>query len=95
MTDFCRPSRGRVAGPVLSNWGTCDTKIIRQGKLDKTIRGDLKDVQIVQFIYMLMSGMVEEMEIRKSELERIRLNKKTIISNMLALIAFFLKKDMN
>ncbi|MHA1331927.1 MAG: hypothetical protein ACTSR2_12710 [Candidatus Hodarchaeales archaeon] len=68
-------------------------RAVRNGKKDKTIRNDLEDVQIVQFLYMLISGIVEEIELRRATLSRIKLDKETVLTHTLKLVAFFLNND--
>ena len=68
-------------------------RAVNNGKKDKTIRIDLEDIQILQFLYMLMMGIADQMELRKSILNRIRMDKETIIRNSLNLIALFLKNE--
>lgn len=66
--------------------------VIKKGKSDGTISNNLKDVQIIQFIYMLMSGIVEEMKLRKPLLTNIKFSNEKIIENTLNLISSFLKQ---
>ncbi len=64
---------------------------VRSGKKDKTIRIDLEDVQIVEFLYILMMGILEQMELRKSILNRIRVDNETVLRNLSPLLTKFLK----
>ncbi|MFX0087316.1 MAG: hypothetical protein ACFFAU_16820 [Candidatus Hodarchaeota archaeon] len=66
-------------------------RALRNGKKDKTITVDVEDVQIVEFLYMLMMGIIEQMELRKSILNRIRVDNETVIRNLLPLMTKFLK----
>jgi hypothetical protein len=68
-------------------------RAVRNGKMDNTITIDLEDVQIVEFLYMLMLGIIEQVELRKSILTRIRVDKETVIRNSLNLIAVFLRNE--
>ncbi len=67
------------------------TRAVRKGKIDKTITIDMEDIQIVEFLYMLIMGIVDQMELRKSFLNRIKMDKETIIKTSLNLITIFLK----
>ncbi|MFX1248142.1 MAG: TetR/AcrR family transcriptional regulator [Promethearchaeota archaeon] len=68
-------------------------RAVRKGKIDKTITVDLEDVQIVEFLYILMLGLNEQVELRKSILNRIRVDNETIIRNFLPLVTKFLKNE--
>jgi hypothetical protein len=68
-------------------------RAVKNGKRDKTIKIDLEDIQILQFLYMLMMGIADQMELRKSILNGIRMDKETIIKISLNLIAIFLKNE--
>ncbi len=68
-------------------------RAVRKGKIDKTITVDLEDVQIVEFLYILMLGLNEQVELRKSILNRIRMDNETIIRNFLPLVTKFLKNE--
>ncbi|MFX1506969.1 MAG: hypothetical protein ACFFDC_12770 [Promethearchaeota archaeon] len=67
-------------------------RAVRKGKIDKTITIDMEDVQLVEFLYILMLGLNEQLELRKSILNRIRLDNETVLRNFLDIIALFLKK---
>jgi AcrR family transcriptional regulator len=69
------------------------TKVIKKGKSDGSITNDLEDVQIALFIYMLNSGMEEEMKLRRPTLENIEFESSNIIENVLKLVASFLQKS--
>ena len=70
-------------------------RAVRNGKMDNTIKIDLEDVQIVEFLYMLLMGIADEMKLRKSILNRIRMDNETVIRNLLNLIEIFLKNESN
>ncbi|MFW9841723.1 MAG: hypothetical protein ACFFES_12570, partial [Candidatus Thorarchaeota archaeon] len=66
---------------------------VNKGKADGTITNDLNADQIVEFMYMLLMGIEDEMKLRESTLDRIGLDDTTIDENVLNLIASFLKKS--
>ncbi|MBD3406990.1 MAG: TetR family transcriptional regulator [Candidatus Lokiarchaeota archaeon] len=66
-------------------------KVIRKGKSDGTIRKDLDDVHIAQFVYMLMSGMADEVKLRSAVLDRIGFTQEEITEHIMNLIEAFLK----
>ncbi|MHA2351179.1 MAG: TetR/AcrR family transcriptional regulator [Candidatus Thorarchaeota archaeon] len=68
------------------------SKVIRKGKLDGTITNNLKDEQIAQFVYMLTSGIEEQMKLRKPTLTRIGFDNAVIIENMMNLIESLMQK---
>jgi len=68
------------------------TNAVKKGKSDGTISNDLNEDQIVEFLYMLLMGMEEEMRLREPALARAGLDITTIKENVLNLIASFLKK---
>jgi len=72
-------------------------KAIRKGKKDKTIRNDLEDAIIVQYVTMLMNGLLSEMELRRTVSNRIGikmgLNRELMTDNTLNLIARFLNQN--
>lgn len=63
---------------------------IKKGKEDNTIKNQLEELHIAQYVNMLLSGMVSEIELRNSVLDRMKLKRDTIITNSLNLIALFL-----
>jgi AcrR family transcriptional regulator len=68
-------------------------RAVRNGKMDNTIKINLEDVQIVEFLYMLLMGIADMVELRKSILNRIRLDNETVIINLMNLITKFLKNE--
>lgn len=66
---------------------------VKKGKADGTITNDLNADQIVEFMYMLLMGIEDEMKLRESTLDRIGLDITTINENIMNLIASFLKKS--
>jgi len=66
-------------------------KVIKIGKEDGTIVNDLEESHIAQFSYMFMSGMVEEIKLRDSELDFIGLKKPTLFDRIQNLISVFVK----
>jgi AcrR family transcriptional regulator len=69
-------------------------KAIRKGKKDKTILNGLEDVLIVQYLTMLMNGLLSEMELRRTASNEMGIERKIIIDNTLNLIAHFLDKSV-
>ena len=74
--------------------GNLWVQAIQRGKKDKTIKNDLEDLSIAQYINILMYGMVNEMELRKTALDRINMKRETFITNSLHLISIFLDKNV-
>jgi AcrR family transcriptional regulator len=68
-------------------------RAVSQGKKDKTIIIDMTDEQIVHFLHLVISGVMNEIHFRKSSLKRIQLDYATITQHSLALIACFLQKN--
>jgi AcrR family transcriptional regulator len=64
-------------------------KVIKKGKADGTIVNELEESHIAQFAYMFMSGMVEEIKLRDSELDLIGLKPKTLFERMMNQISVF------
>lgn len=67
------------------------TNAIKKGKSDGTISNDLNADQIVEFIYMLLMGLEEEMMLRSATLSRIRLENTTVQERAMKLIKEFLR----
>ena len=67
------------------------SKVIKKGKTDGTITNDLKDEQIIQFVHMIISGIEDQMRLRKPTLTRMRFEDPMIIENIVNLIALFLQ----
>ncbi|MFW9847718.1 MAG: TetR/AcrR family transcriptional regulator [Candidatus Thorarchaeota archaeon] len=65
---------------------------IKKGKSDGTIKTDLNEKQIVEFLYMILMGIEAEMNLRESTLNRIGLNDSTIEEHIMNLITSFLGK---
>lgn len=64
-------------------------KVIKKGKEDGTIVNELEESHIAQFAYMFMSGMVEELKLRDSELDSIGLKHTTLFDRIYDLISHF------
>jgi AcrR family transcriptional regulator len=73
-------------------------KAIRKGKKDKTIKNDLDDAIIVQYVTMLMNGMLSEMELRRTVSNQMGiksgLSRELVTGNTLNLIASFLDRNV-
>ncbi|MFW9995889.1 MAG: TetR/AcrR family transcriptional regulator, partial [Candidatus Odinarchaeota archaeon] len=69
-------------------------KAVQKGKKDNTIKNDLEDMQIVQYISILMNGMLYEMDLRQTARDRFGLRADTIITNSLNLIGIFLDRNV-
>jgi AcrR family transcriptional regulator len=68
-------------------------KAMRKGKKDKTIRNDLEDPIIVQYVTMLVNGMLSEMELRGTASNPMGPQRDLIVDNTLNLIALFLDRN--
>ncbi len=66
------------------------TNAIKKGKSDGTITNDLNADQIVEFIYMLLMGIEEEMMLRSSSLSRIGFENTMIMKYVMNLVRAFL-----
>lgn len=66
-------------------------KVIKKGKADGTIVNELEESHIAQFAYMFMSGMVEEIKLRDSELDLIGLKPTTLFERIMHQISVFVK----
>ncbi len=66
-------------------------RAVRNGKNDGTIKKELEDEQIVNHLYVMISGIVYGMNLNKPTLKRVGLKEETIVKNTLDLIAIFLK----
>lgn len=64
---------------------------IRNGKRDGTISNSMPDAHIAQYIYLLMSGVVDQMNLRKAALERVHFPADHVISTTLSLVRRFLE----
>jgi len=69
-------------------------KATRKGKKDKTIRNDLEDPIIVQYVTMLINGMLSEMELRGTASNPMGPQRDLIIDNTMNLIALFLDHNV-
>gem|GEM_PF-4985110 len=69
-------------------------KAIRKGKKDKTIRNNLEDPIIVQYVTMLINGLLSEMELRRTASNPMGPKRDLIIDNTLNLIALFLDRNV-
>jgi len=65
-------------------------KAIHKGKKDKTIRNDLEAPIIVQYVTMLINGLLTEMELRGTASNPMGPQRDLIIDNTMNLIAHFL-----
>lgn len=63
---------------------------VETGKKDGSIQNTMNSEQIVHFANLTITGMVEQMILRRKSLERVKLRKDLIISNGLSLIKSFL-----
>jgi AcrR family transcriptional regulator len=70
--------------------GNCWVKAIQKGKQDNSIKVDLTDMQIMQYINILTDGTIHEKNRRQSALDRINLKSETIESETKNLVSFFL-----
>ncbi|MFX0205537.1 MAG: TetR/AcrR family transcriptional regulator [Candidatus Hodarchaeota archaeon] len=64
---------------------------VQKGKEDRTIKKELETVYIVFYVFMMISGLVHEMKMRRTSLERIGMEDELFIKNSLELISIFLK----
>ena len=73
-------------------------RAIRKGKKDKTIKNDMEDAIMVQYVTMLMNGLLSEMELRRTVSNqmgiKMGLGRELIIDNTLNLIARFLDHNV-
>jgi len=69
-------------------------KAIRKGKKDKTIRNDMEDPIIVQYVTMLINGLLSEMELRRTASNPIGPKRDLISDDTLNLIAIFLDHNV-
>ena len=69
-------------------------KAIRKGKKDKTIKNDLEDALIVQYVTMLMNGLLSEMELRRTASNKMGIKREIITDNTMNLIALFLDHNV-
>jgi len=69
-------------------------RAIRKGKKDKTIKNDMEDAIMVQYVTMLMNGLLSEMELRRTVSNqmgiKMGLSRELVTDNALNLIAHFL-----
>ena len=70
-------------------------KAIRKGKLDDSIKNDMEDMQIMQFINILTDGVIHETMRRQSALDRIGMKRETFESNTIKLVVVFLDDRAN
>ena len=73
-------------------------RAIRKGKKDKTIKNDMEDAIMVQYVTMLMNGLLSEMELRRTVSNRMGikmgLGRELVTDNTLNLIALFLDHNV-
>ena len=74
--------------------GNLWVQAIQKGKKDGTIKNNLADLQIVQYINVFMVGLVDEMQLRQSALDRINMKSETFEINTLNLISVFLESNI-
>jgi AcrR family transcriptional regulator len=91
--DFDEPYFIEFFIQLLKN-GNLWENAVRKGKADHTIKNDLEEMQIIQYVNVLMSGILYEMELRRTALDRINMKRKTFVTNSLNLIASFLNKNV-
>ncbi len=72
------------------------SKAVRKGKKDKTIKNDLEESVMVQYVTMLINGLLSEMELRRTASNQMGiksgLSRELIIDSTLNLIALFLNQ---
>jgi len=88
LKEFEEPYLVRFYAELLRNRETW-IKVIRKGKADGTIINELNESHIAQFAYMFMSGMVEEIKLRDSELNYIGLKQSTLFDRIQNVISVF------
>jgi AcrR family transcriptional regulator len=91
--DFDEPYFIEFFIQLLKN-GNLWVKAVKKGKKDKTIQNSLEDMKIIQYMNILMSGILHEMELRKTALDRINMKRETFVTNSLHLISLFLDQNM-
>ncbi len=67
------------------------SRAVRNGKKDGSIKNELEDEQIVNHLYVIISGIVFGMNLNKPTLKRVGLEEETIVENTLELITIFLE----
>lgn len=70
--------------------GNMWVRAIQKGKQDNSIKNDLPDMQIMQFINLFMDGVIHEIKRRKSALDRINMNSETFVTKTINLVSYFL-----
>ena len=90
LREFEEPYLVRFYAELLRNRKTW-IKVIRKGKTDGTIVNKLKESHIAQFAYMFMSGMIEEMKLRDSELDMVGLEPTILFERIMNQISNFVK----
>ena len=66
------------------------TKAIQKGKQDGTIKNQLPDMQIMQFMSFVTWGTINEVMRRRSPLERVRMDMDIFSTNVIRLLSHFL-----
>ncbi|MCW4014429.1 MAG: TetR/AcrR family transcriptional regulator [Candidatus Bathyarchaeota archaeon] len=66
------------------------TKAIQKGKQDGTIKNQLPDMQIMQFMSFVTWGTINEVMRRRSPLERVGLDMEMFSTNVIRLLSHFL-----
>jgi len=69
-------------------------KAVRKGKKDKTIKNELEDPIIVQYVTMVNNGLLSEMELRGTASNPLGPQRDLIIDNTMNLIALFLDHNV-
>ncbi|HVP23617.1 MAG TPA: TetR/AcrR family transcriptional regulator [Conexivisphaerales archaeon] len=69
-------------------------KAIRKGRRDGSIKNDWEDSFIVQYLTMLMNGLLSEMELRRTASNQTGPQTEIITDSTLSLIAFFLDHNI-
>ena len=65
-------------------------KIIQKGKQDGLIKNSLPNEHLTHFIFILVNGILDELDLRRSTFKRIGMDKQVVIDNTLNLISIFL-----
>ena len=64
--------------------------VVQKGKNDGSIKSNLPDMYIIQYVNVLIHGMIFEMENKWTALERIKMGRDFFITNTIMLISQFL-----
>ena len=66
-------------------------KAIKKGRDDKTIQNAMDDSELMEYLSILINGVLNEMNLRRTIKDRIGITRNTIISKSLKLISHFLE----